>query len=163
MSCSASSTKLYVIQKHKLQNYFLLAIIPDMPLFNKHSGMVDRLGHTSLENLRLESALEKAFHCKGQHIIQLVLVLLQQAIPVHPPQQSLSLKDPTGILLIEGQKHPSIVTDTAQSILNPPELPLAPETVLSHKLQLSIQTLLLIRTAWLLKSLAIYKIKLLKK
>ena len=127
-----------------------------MPLPDEDSGMVDRLGHAGLEDEGLEAALKKVLDSKSQHVIELVLALVQQPVLVHPPQQGLSLEDPAWVLLVEGQKIPSIVSDTAQSILNPPQLPLAPQTVLSDELQLRIQTLLLVRTSWLLESLPIY-------
>ena len=131
--------------------------LPNVPLPDEHSGMVDRLGHARLEHEGLKPALEKVLHSKSQHVIELVLALVQQTVLVHPSQQGFTLKDPTRVLLVKGQKISRIVTDTAQSILNPPELPLAPQAVLANKLQLSVQTLLLIGTSGLLKSLPIYK------
>lgn len=93
--------------------------------------MVDRLGHAGLEDEGLEAALQKVLHSESQHVIKLVLALIQQAVLVHPSQQGFSLEDTAGVLLVQGQEISSIVSDTAQSILNPPQLPLAPQTILS--------------------------------
>jgi hypothetical protein len=117
--------------------------------------MVDGLGHAWLKDKCLKTALKEVLYSQGQDIIELVLTLIQKPIAVHPPEKSLTLKDTTGVLLIKGQKHPRIVTNTAQSILNPPELSLASQPILSNELQLSIQPFLLIWTAGLLKGLPI--------
>lgn len=127
-----------------------------MPLPYEHTSMVNRLGHTSLEHKCLQPTLKKALNSQCQDIIKLVLVLFQQTIPIHSSQKGLTLKDSAGIFLIQSEKHSSIITDAAQSILNPPQLPLASEPIFPYKLQLSIQTLLLIWSTWFLESLPIY-------
>ena len=129
--------------------------IPDMPLPNKHTSMVNRLGHTRLEHKGLKPALKKVLHGQGQDIIKLVLALIQKSIPVHPTQKGITLKDPTRILFIKSKKLPRSIADAAQSILNPPQLPLTSEPIFSHKPQLMVQSLLLIWTTRLLESLPI--------
>ena len=126
-----------------------------MPLPDKHPGVVDRFSHTSLEYKSLKAAFKEVLHRQGQDIIKLVLALIQKPISIHPAKKSLTLKNPTWVLLIKGQKIPSSISYAAQSILNSPELPLASQPVLSHQLQLSIQSLLFIRTTRLLKCLPI--------
>jgi hypothetical protein len=127
-----------------------------VPLFDEHSGMVDGLSHTSLENKSLEAALEKVFHGESHHIIELVLALFQKPIPIQPPQKHLTLKNTALVRFVKGEKHSSSIMNATQSILNPPEFPLGTEPILSDKLQLGIQTFLLIRTPWLFKSFPIY-------
>ncbi|KAH7837345.1 hypothetical protein Vadar_012799 [Vaccinium darrowii] len=95
----------------------------------------------------LETALKKVLYYQGQDVIKLILILVQK---------SFALKDTTLILLIKCKKHPCGIADTAQSILNPPQFSLAPKPILSHKLQLSIQLLLLIGMTVFLKCLPIY-------
>ena len=136
--------------------YSATKYIPNMPLSDEHTGVMNRLGHSSLEHKSLKAAFEKVLHSEGQHVIKLVLAFIQKPIPVHPAKKGLTFKDPPGILLIKGEKVPSIVSDATQSILHPPKLPLAPEPILSNKLELRIQSLLLIRPARLLKCLTIY-------
>ena len=126
-----------------------------MPLPDEHSGVVNGLCHTGFEHKSLKAALKEVLHGQCQDIIKLILTLIQKPIPVHTAKKCFTLKDPTRVLLIKGQKHPSIITDSAQNILNPPQLSFAPEPILSHQLQLSIQPLLLVWTAGLLKSLPI--------
>lgn len=126
-----------------------------MPLPNEHTSMVNRLSHTRLEHKCLEPTLKEVLNSQSQDIIKLVLALIQQTIPIHSAQKGLTLKDTARIFLIQSEKHPCIITDAAQSILNPPQLPLASEPILSNKLQLRIQTFLLIWATWFLESLPI--------
>ncbi|MFS8018190.1 hypothetical protein Hanom_Chr15g01389221 [Helianthus anomalus] len=116
---------------------------------------MNRLSHTSFEHKGLKTAFKKVLDSKGQHVIELVLALIKQTISVHSPHKGFTLKDPTRVLLLKGQKHSCSITDTAQGILHPPELTLASKTVFTDKLQLSVQTFLLVRTAWLLECLTI--------
>lgn len=126
-----------------------------MPLFNEDTGMVDGFCHASLEDECLKAAFKKVFHSEGQHIIKLVLALIQQTISVHPPHKGLTLENPAWVFLLEGQKHSCCITDAAESILHPPELPFASKTILTYEFQFSIQSFLFIRTTGLLESLSI--------
>lgn len=126
-----------------------------MPLPDEHTGMMNGLGHSRLEHKGLKAALKKVLDSEGQHIIELVLAFIQKAIPIHPTEKGLAFKDSAGILFIKGEEIPSIVSDAAQCVLHPPQLPLAPQPILPNKLQLSIQSLLLIRPARLLERLTI--------
>lgn len=130
--------------------------IPNVPLPDKHSGMMDWLGHPWLEHESLETALKKVLHSQGQHIIKFVLTLIQKSIPIHPPEKGFTLKNTSWVFFIKGEKHSCCITNAAQCILNPPKLSLTTEPILSNKLQLSIQTLLLIGTSWFLEGFPIY-------
>ncbi|RHN65204.1 hypothetical protein MtrunA17_Chr3g0077401 [Medicago truncatula] len=121
--------------------------------------MVNRLSHARFEHKSLKTTFKKILNSESQHIIELVLCFIKKTMFEHSPQKCFTFKDPTRVLLIQCQKCPSIVTDTAKSILNPPKLALAAKTVLSDELQLSIQTFLLIWTTWLLESFAIVTVK----
>ncbi len=116
---------------------------------------MNRLGHTRLEHKGLQPALKEVLHSQSQDIIKLVLALIQKSIPIHSSQKGFTLKDSARILLIQSEKFPGSITDAAQSILNPPQLPLTSEPILSHKLQLVVQSLLLIWTTRLLEGLPI--------
>lgn len=128
---------------------------PDMLLSNKHTSMVDRLGHSRLEYKGLQPAFKEVFNSQSQDIIELVLALVQKPIPVHSSEKGFTLKDSTRVLLIQSQKFPGSITDAAQSILHPPQLPFTTEPILSHQLQLVVQSLLLIWTARLLEGLPV--------
>ena len=130
---------------------------PDVALPDQDTSMVDGLGHAILEDDGLEAALEEVLNSEGKHVIQLVLTLTKETIAVHAAEECLTLKDTAGVLLIKCEQVPCSITDPAQSILDPPQLTLAPQPVLTDELQLSIKTLLLIRTPWLLECLTICK------
>lgn len=120
--------------------------------------MVDGLGHPGLEDDGLKPPLEEVLDRKGEDVIELVLILAEQAVSIHPAKKSLSLEDPARVLLIQREELPRRVPDPAQSVLNSPQLPLASETVLPHQLELGIEPLLLVGAAWLLERLPICKL-----
>ena len=126
-----------------------------MPLPDEDTGVVNGLGHSRLEDEGLQAALEEVLDREGENIIELVLALVKEPMAVHPAKKRLTLKDPTRVLLIEREKLPRGVPDAAQGILHAPKLSLAAEPVLAYELQLSVETLLLVRTPWLLESLPI--------
>ena len=127
-----------------------------MPLPDEDPSVVDGLCHARFEDEGLEAAFQKVLDGECEHVIELVLSLVEEAVAEHPAEECLALEDPAGVLLVEGEEVPCVVSDPAECVLHPPQLPLAPETVLSNQLQLSIQTLLLVRTTWLLERLPIY-------
>lgn len=130
--------------------------VPDVPLPDEDSGVVDGLGHARLEDEGLEAAFEKVLDGESQHIIQLVLCLVEESVTEHSSEKGFSLEDTARVLLVEGQKISGVVTDAAESVLNPPQLPLAAKSVLTDQLQLGVQTLLLVRTTRLLEGFPIY-------
>ncbi|KAH0452681.1 hypothetical protein IEQ34_019980 [Dendrobium chrysotoxum] len=129
--------------------------IPNVALPNENPGMVNGLCHSRLKDLGLQPALEEVLNSQSQDIVELILTLLQQPISKHPAKKSLTLKNSLRVLLIKCQELPRSITDPAQRILNPPQLPLAPQSVLPNQLKLRIQPLLLVRTTGLLESLPI--------
>lgn len=126
-----------------------------MSLSDKDTGVVNGLGHTGLEDKSLETALEEILNSQSKNVVELVLGFIKKPIRVHPPKKSFTLKDPTRVFLVEGEKLSGSVADTAKRVLNPPQLSLATKTVFSDKLQLGVKTLLLVRTSRLLEGLAI--------
>jgi hypothetical protein len=130
---------------------------PDVTLLDQDTSMVDGLGHASLEDKSLKAPCKEVLSSEGKDVIKLVLTLSKQPIAVHAAEQRLTLKDTAGVLLVKCEQVPCSVTDPAQSILDPPQLTLAPQPILTDELQFSIKTLLLIRTPWLLECLTICK------
>ena len=130
--------------------------LPDVALPDKDTSMMDWLSHAILEDDGLETALEEVLNSERKHVIKLVLVLGKETVAVHATEERFTLKDAAGVLLIQGEQLPCCISDTAQSVLHTPQLTLAPQTVLPDQLKLRVKTLFLIRTPWLLESLAIY-------
>ena len=128
---------------------------PDVLLADEHTGMVDGLGQTLLEDNCLQASLEEIVRLEGQDVIELVLGLVQEAILIHAAHQGLALKNALGILLVEREKRACSITDLAEDHLHAPKLTLVAKAILSNELQLGIQALLLKRASWLLEGLAI--------
>ena len=86
---------------------------PDVALLDEDAGVVDGFGQAELEDQGLQAALQEVLGGQGQHIIQLVLPLLQQPVLVHAPQQGLALKQPCGVLVVPRQQRPCCLPDPA--------------------------------------------------
>lgn len=54
---------------------------PDVALADEHARVVDGLGQALLEDQGLQAALQEVSGRQRQHVIQLVLALVQQAVP----------------------------------------------------------------------------------
>lgn len=134
-----------------------MTVIPDVALPDEDPTVVYGLSHSRLEDQSLQTPLQKVLHGESQHIIELVLPFLEKSIPIHPAKKGFPLKNSTRVLLIEREKFSGRITDTAQGILDPPELSLAPKPILAHQLQLGIQPLFLIGTTGLLEGFPICK------
>lgn len=128
---------------------------PDVLLADEDASVMNRLRESLLENKRLKATLEEIVGLESEHIIELVLSVVEEAILVHARHQCLSLENTLRILLIEREESPCSISDLAEDHLHAPELSLVAQAVFSNQLQLCIQALLLERAARLLKSLAI--------
>lgn len=74
-----------------------------MPLPDEDSGVVDGLGHARLENEGLEAAFEKVLDGESQHVIKLVLSLIEKSVTEHSSEKGFTLEDTARVLLIKGQ------------------------------------------------------------
>jgi hypothetical protein len=124
-------------------------------LADEHARVVDALGEALLEHERLQAALQEVLRREREHVIELVLRLVEEAILVHAAHERVALKDALGVLLVQRQQHAGGLADLRQDHLHAPELALVAEAVLAHQLELGVQALLLERTPRLLEGLAI--------
>jgi hypothetical protein len=51
--------------------------VPNVPLANQHTCVVDRLGETRFEDLGLQPALQEIFNLQGQYVIETHAVLVE--------------------------------------------------------------------------------------
>jgi len=116
----------------------------DVALFDEDASVVDRFGEALLEDLSLKTALKELLGRKLKDEIELELLLGEESKAGHFPHEGLSLEDPFGILRVEGEEGTGGLTELGKGELNPPDLPLAPKSVLSDELELGIKTLLLV-------------------
>jgi len=118
----------------------------DVTLTDEHTGVVDGLGESQLEHLGLETTLKEVLDLQSEDEIELHVFLVQDSDPDQTPEQCVSLEQPAGILLVQGEELTGSLTDVGKDQLDPPHLTLVPETELADQLQLLIETSLLERT-----------------
>ena len=66
--------------------------LPNVPLADKNSGVMDALGKSKLENLRLQPSLQEIFYLQTQDVIELHFTLIQHTNPHQTPEQSITWK-----------------------------------------------------------------------
>ena len=143
---------------HEGRRVHHLTAYTDVSLTNQHTSMMNRLGKTELEYLRLQSAIHQLRSAQLQNVIQLLLLLRHQTQTSHTTNDSSTLENTTRILLIQSQQFTSslhkshshhtisYLTNLSKNKLYTPNLTLAAETILSTNTKLLIQTLAFIRT-----------------
>lgn len=75
--------------------------------------MMDGFGHAGFEDESLKSALEEVLDSESEDVIELVLGLVQETIPIHMPQQGFSFEYPMRVFLIQRQKHTRCISYVA--------------------------------------------------
>lgn len=126
-----------------------------MSLTNQDTSMVDGFCVPQLEHKCLETTLQEVRRLQRQNIIQAFLRLIKQTVAVHTLKKRIALENSTGIALLKGEQRTGSIPDLGQLHLHTPKLALIAKPIFSDQLQLSIQTLLLVRTAGLLECLTI--------
>ena len=72
-----------------------------MSLSDEDSGLMDGLGLESLvEDSGLESSVEKLVNCETQDVIELELLIGQEAVPVHSSEKGSAFEQSSGIFLL---------------------------------------------------------------
>jgi hypothetical protein len=119
----------------------------DVSLSDEHAGVVDGLGQVELEDLGLQSALHEDLGRELQDVIEGVLVLRQESVPLEAADEGRSLEQALGVLVVEGEQHTGSLTHLGEHVLHSPDLSLAAKAVLSAELELLVETLLLVRAS----------------
>merc|ERR1719233_2438892 len=114
-----------------------------MSLPDQDSSVVDRFSKPELEDLGLQSTLQEIFNLETEHEIELHLGFIQDSNPYEPPEKSISLKEPFLVFLFKSKQLSGSRPDLGQAVLDPPDLPLVPQAVLTNELQLLVQAGLL--------------------
>merc|ERR1711998_411155 len=131
---------------HERGNVHNLAAHTDVTLADQHTGVVDGLGQATLEHEGLEATLHEVLEGERQHVIETLLVLIEDSVADHAAHESLTLEDTSGVLLVLGEQGTGGGTDLGERQANTPDLLLVLQAVLANDLELSIETLLLERT-----------------
>jgi hypothetical protein len=132
--------------------------------------VVDGLGQTELEDLRLEAAVEEVLNLESEDVVELHLVLLEDAVAHKAAEQRIAFEQTLGVLhgaqegqtttshvsattqaaqltrttnlLVEGEELTGGLADLGERVLDAPDLGLVLKTVLSNELELLVETLL---------------------
>mmetsp|Transcript_51844 Transcript_51844/g.130222 ORF Transcript_51844/g.130222 Transcript_51844/m.130222 type:complete len:224 (+) Transcript_51844:1286-1957(+) len=118
---------------------------PDVALADEHTGVVDGLGQAQLEHLGLQPTLHELGSRQTQHVIQLLLTLIEESHSHHPAQEGSSLEHADGVLLLECEEVPCRRPHLGEGVLDAPHLTLVLQAVLADDLHLAVQPLLLER------------------
>merc|ERR550525_1422966 len=125
-------------------------LLPDanVPLLDEDTCVVDRLGKSKLEHLRLQPALQEVLDLEAENVVKLHSVVTEDASPDEPPEERVTLKEPAGVLLLQSEQLTSGGPDQGQAVLHAPHLALVPQTVLADELELLVETGLLEGPPW---------------
>ena len=118
----------------------------DVALQDQHARVVDRARKLALEDDRLEAALQEVLVLQRQHVIELVLVLREDAETVQTAQHRTTLEHTALVVLLERQEETRALAQLRQRIVHAVHLALAAETVDAAQTQLRVEALLLERT-----------------
>jgi len=119
----------------------------DVTLADEDTGVMDGLGESQLEDLGLETTLQKVLHLQAQDEIELHVFLVQDSDPDQTPEQCVTLEQTAGVLFVQGQELTGGLADVGKDQLDPPDFTLVAKAELTDQLQLLVQTSLLERTA----------------
>ncbi len=76
------------------------ASAPDVALADEDTSVVDGLGQTELEHLGLQAAVKEVLGLETQHVVELQLGLVQDAIANQAPQNGITLEQTLGVLYV---------------------------------------------------------------
>ena len=116
-----------------MQSYELVNI-PDVPLADKHTSVVDGLGQAALEDLSLEATLQEVLNLQGQHVIQTHAGLVEHTDANETTDEGVTLEKTLGVLVIELKQLTGRTTDLGQDETDTPNLALVAKTVLAGEL-----------------------------
>ena len=69
-----------------------------MTLTDQHTGVVDGLGESTLEDESLEATLHEVLNGERQDVIQTLLVLLEDSVADHAAHEGLTFEDTLWVL-----------------------------------------------------------------
>jgi len=125
-----------------------LATDTDVTLTDQHTGVVDGLGESTLEDESLEATLHEVLNGERQDVIQTLLVLLEDSVADHAAHEGLTFEDTLWVLLVLGEEHAGSGANLGENQAHTPDFLLVLETILTDDLKLGVETLLLERTTW---------------
>ena len=117
-------------------------------LLNENTSVVNRGGHSHLENDGLESSLEEILNLQLQDVIELLSRFVQKTESGQSSQQGRTLNLSLLVIFWQSQENSSSLSHSGQNVLESPDFILVLQTVLTTDLQLSVNSLLFEGTSW---------------
>jgi hypothetical protein len=105
--------------------------------------------------LGLQTALQEVRNLKTQHVIEFVLLLIENASAMKATEHGRTLKETLGMLLRQGEELTRGLSHGGQSIVHPPHLAFVLQSIFTDELQFMVQALLLERATRSLNSFAV--------
>jgi hypothetical protein len=118
----------------------------DVTLLDEDASVVDGLSHAGTEDLGLQSAFHKLGGTHLEDEVEFTLVFSEETERYEAVDKCLTFEQATRVLRVEGHEATGCLTDLCQCQLHTPDFTLATKSIFTAKLELSIQTLLLVRT-----------------
>ena len=97
--------------------------------------MVDGLGQTALEDLRLQAALQEVLNLEGQHVLETPTPLVEHTNTDQTADKGVTLEETLRVLGVELQELTGSTTNLGQDEANAPDLALVAEAVLASELK----------------------------
>ena len=107
---------------------------PDVPLSDQDTGMMDTLGQSDLEHLRLQPAFQEIFDLEGKHVIETHAALIEHTNADETANEGVTLEETLGVFIVELEELTSSTTNFGEGEGNTPNLALVAQAVLSSEL-----------------------------
>ena len=114
----------------------------DVSLSDKDSGVMDAGSELSLGNEGLESSFHELVNGQTEDVIELSLVLLQQTELDNSSNESVTLEDSLGIVVLKSEKLSGSLSKFGKGELNSPHFSLVLKSVSTNNLKLIDKSIL---------------------
>ncbi len=110
---------------------------------------MDGLGLESLvEDSGLKSSVEELVNSETQYVIELKLLVGQEAVSVHSSEEGSAFEQSSGIFLLQSEELSCSLSELGKSKMHSPDFSLVFKTILSDKLKLVVDSFLFERSSW---------------
>ena len=111
-----------------------------MALTDQDARMMDALGQTELEDLGLETALQKVLQLEAEDIVQLVLALVQDADADEATDEGVAFEFAALVAGVEGEELTGGLADAGEHVGDAVDFALVLQAVHTGQLHLLVQT-----------------------
>lgn len=115
----------------------------DVSLSNQDTSVMDGLCQTAFEDDGLQTSFQKVVRLEIEAVVDLIFGLIEHSESVKASHQGGSLEDPLLVLIIKSEEDTSDLSDLGEGQVDSPDFSLAAKTVVSTKLEFSVESLFL--------------------